>query len=83
LGDRADLLDRARRAVDPRELAPDTASVLIDGAVVTTARGDSVSEERFEVLVEVERALRQAEETGPTLHDALLAHAAAGLAHAV
>jgi hypothetical protein len=80
LGDRADLLDRARLAVDPRELAPDTVSVIVDGTVVTKTRADAVSEERFAVLAEVEQALRHAEEAGPTLYSALLAHAAAGLA---
>lgn len=80
LGDRADLLERARRAVDPRELDPDPASVVVDGAVVTRSRADTVPEERFAVVAEMEQALRLAEETGPTLYDALLAHAAAGLA---
>lgn len=80
LGDRADLLDRARRAVDPRELGPDTTSVVIDGVAVSRTRADAVSEERFAVLAEVGQALRRAEESAPTLYDALLAHASAGLA---
>jgi hypothetical protein len=52
----------------------------VDGTVVTKTRADAVSEERFAVLAEVEQALRHAEEAGPTLYSALLAHAAAGLA---
>ncbi|HET6967329.1 MAG TPA: hypothetical protein VFI44_03575 [Ornithinibacter sp.] len=79
LGHRADLLDRARRAVDPRELAPEPTGVGLFGLAPAPSRVDAVAEEGWAVLAEVEEALRRAEESGPALYDVLLAHAAAGL----
>jgi hypothetical protein len=80
LNDRADLLERARDAVDPRALAAQETGVELSGRVLHVGGPDAVPQERWALFDEVARAWALAEDEGPSTLDALLAHASAGLA---